>query len=427
MHHAPRTTHLTPRTALAQYFADKAAALDEGGNSSDVVLPDDRFTCKVVREPIGVVALITPWNYPLLMATWKVAPALAAGCAAVLKPSENASLTCQALADVVAAAGVPPGVLNVLTGLGTDAGAPLTAHAGVDKIAFTGSLATGKRVMHTAVRRFALPHTQAQPADAPPPQAERVCPVTLELGGKSPVVVFDDAGDVEKTAEWILFGCFWTNGQICSATSRLLVQRGTAPALLAAVKRHADAIVACDPLRCDCRLGPVVSKLQYDKIMGMLAAAKAAGATALAGGGRPPSVGDKGYFVAPTVLTGVTPDMAIWREEVFGPVLCVMEFDTEAEAIALANDSDYGLGAAVLTGDAARAARLVDAFDAGLVWVNCAQPCFCHAPWGGKKRSGFGRELGPDGLANYQNVKQVTTWRDPTLQFGWYPSFAAKQ
>ena len=261
----------------------------------------------------------------------------------------------------------------------------------------------------------------------PLPQAERVCPVTLELGGKSPVVVFDDAGDVDKTAEWILFGCFWTNGQICSATSRLLVQRGCAPALLAAVKRHADAIVACDPLRRDCRLGPDVSKLQYDKIMGMLAAAKAAGATALAGGGRPPSVGDKGYFVAPTVLTGVTADMAIWREEVFGPVLCVMEFDTEEEAIALANDSDYGLGAAVLTGDAARAARLVDAFDAGLVWVNCAQPCFCHAPWGGKKRSGFGRELGPDGLANYQNVKQVTTWRDPSVQFGWYPSFAAKQ
>jgi betaine-aldehyde dehydrogenase len=343
-----RWARLTPLSAT-QYYADKAEALDGRGNSVDVALPDDRFTCRVVKEPLGVVALITPWNYPLLcvrppalrrrcasrlsvgamrrMATWKVAPALAAGCAAVLKPSENASLTCQVLADIAAAAGVPAGVLNVLTGLGADAGAPLVAHPGVDKVAFTGSLATGKRVMRSA--------------------ADRVCPVTMELGGKSPIVVFDDAGDLDKTVEWIMFGIFWTNGQICSATSRLLVQRGCAPALLAALKRHAEAVKVCDPLQRDCRLGPVVSALQYEKIKGMLADAKAAGATCLTGGGRPAGL-DKGYYLAPTVLTNVTRDMTIWKEEVFGPVLCVMEFDTEEEAIALANESDYGLGAGVL-------------------------------------------------------------------------------
>ena len=341
------------------------------------------------------------------MATWKVAPALAAGCAAVLKPSENASLTCQVLADIAAAAGVPPGVLNVLTGLGPDAGAPLVAHPGVDKVAFTGSLATGKRVMRSA--------------------ADRVCPVTMELGGKSPVVVFDDAASPEalqKTVEWIMFGIFWTNGQICSATSRLLVQRGCAPALLAALKHHAEAIKVCDPLQRDCRLGPVVSGPQYAKINAMLADAKAAGASFLTGGSRPVGL-DKGFYLAPTVVTGVTRDMTIWKEEVFGPVLCVMEFDTEEEAVALANESDYGLGAAVITADSARAARMTDAFDCGLVWVNCSQPCFCHGPWGGKKRSGFGRELGEHGLDGYMNVKQVITWKS-AVQFNWYPSFAAK-
>jgi len=373
-----------------------------------VSLPDDRFSCSIVKEPLGVVALITPWNYPLLMATWKVAPSLAAGCCAVLKPSENAPLTCQVLADIAAAAGVPPGVFSVLTGLGADAGAPLAAHPGVDKVAFTGSLATGRRIMAAC--------------------AERVCPVTMELGGKSPILVFDDAlGDaaaLQRATEWVMFGIFWTNGQICSATSRLLVQRGAAPRLLASLKTHAEAVQVGDPMAPGCRMGPLVSAAQYARVTGMVAAAVAAGATLLTGGGRPAAL-PTGYYLEPTVLVGVTPEMEIWKEEVFGPVLCVLEFDSEEEAVALANASQYGLGAAVLSSCAARRARLAAELEAGIVWLNCSQPCFPHAPWGGCKRSGFGRDIGPEGLTNYQNVKQVTTWL-PEAQFDWYPSFASQ-
>jgi betaine-aldehyde dehydrogenase len=228
-----------------------------------VSLPDDRFSCSIVKEPLGVVALITPWNYPLLMATWKVAPSLAAWCCAVLKPSENAPLTCLVLADIAAAAGVPPGVFSVLTGLGADAGAPLVAHPGVDKVAFTGSLATGRRIMAAC--------------------AERVCPVTLELGGKSPILVFDDAlGDaaaLRRATEWVMFGIFWTNGQICSATSRLLVQRGAAPRLLASLKTHAEAVQVGDPMAPGCRMGPLVSAAQYARVTGMVAGVQREAAT----------------------------------------------------------------------------------------------------------------------------------------------------
>jgi len=423
---------LTKLAFRLQYYAEKAEALDAGAGVTKVVLPDDRFSCAVHREPLGVVALITPWNYPLLyallllhtcvplvaltalfftgdrMATWKVAPALAAGCACILKPSENASLTCLALADIAHGAGVPPGVLNILSGLGPDAGAPLVAHPGVDKVAFTGSLATGKAVMRSA--------------------AERVCPVSLELGGKSPVVVFEDAiaggaDAVAKVVEWIMFGIFWTNGQICSATSRLLVQRSAMPAVLAALKHHAEAVCVCDPMSRQCRMGPVVNSIQYSKIKAMIATAVHQGATVLTGGARPAHL-DAGYYLAPTVFTDVKPDMSIWTDEIFGPVLCVMPFDSEEEAIQLANSTQYGLGAAVLTSDSATAQRMTAAFDCGLVWVNCSQPCFCHGPWGGRKLSGFGRELGEHGMSNYQNIKQVVEWKDPGVQFGWYPSFS---
>lgn len=256
---------------------------------------------------LSVVGLITPWNYPLLMAVWKVAPGLAAGCTLVLKPSEYASCTCQALCDIAAAAGLPAGCLNLITGLGPEAGAPLSAHAGVDKVAFTGSLATGKRIMQAA--------------------AANVVPVVLELGGKSPIVVFDDAvapGDaagLDRVVEWLMMGCFFGSGQVCSATSRVIVQKGIAKELLARLKHHAELIEQGDPLSPTTRMGALINAVQYQRVTGLLAGAIAEGATVLTGGRRPDAL-DKGYFIQPTVLTNVTPAMTIWREEVFGPARC---------------------------------------------------------------------------------------------------------
>ncbi|KAK4794612.1 hypothetical protein SAY86_012606 [Trapa natans] len=381
-----------------EYYADLAEQLDAKQNAP-VSLPMDTFKSYVRKEPIGVVGLISPWNYPLLMATWKVAPALAAGCAAILKPSELASVTCLELADVCREVGLPAGVLNIVTGLGPEAGAPLVTHPHVDKIAFTGSSATGSKVMSAA--------------------AQLVKPVSLELGGKSPIVVFEDV-DLDKAAEWTLFGCFWTNGQICSATSRLILHESIAVAFLDRLVKWSKNIKISDPLEEGCRLGPVVSGGQYEKILKFISTAKSEGATILCGGDRPKHL-KKGFFVEPTIITDVNRSMQIWKEEVFGPVLCVKTFSSEEEAIELANDSPYGLGAAVISNDLERCDRVSRAIHAGIVWINCSQPCFTQAPWGGNKRSGFGRELGEWGLENYLSVKQVTQYisNDP---WGWYQS-----
>ncbi|KAG4190987.1 hypothetical protein ERO13_A07G063000v2 [Gossypium hirsutum] len=355
-----------------EYYADLAEGLD-ARQKAPVSLPMETFKSYVLKEPIGVVGLITPWNYPLLMATWKVAPSLAAGCAAILKPSELASITCLELAEVCREVGLPPGVLNILTGLGPEAGAPLASHPDVDKIAFTGSSATGSKIMAAA--------------------AQMVKPVSLELGGKSPIIVFEDV-DLDKAAEWTAFGCFWTNGQICSATSRLIVHENIAREFLDRLVKWTKNIKISDPFEEGCRLGPVVSGGQHLK---------------------------KGFFVEPTIITDVTTSMQIWREEVFGPVLCVKTFRTEEEALELANDTHYGLGAAVISNDLERCDRVSKNLQAGIVWVNCSQPCFCQAPWGGNKRSGFGRELGEWGLDNYLSVKQVTQYVSDE-PWGWYRS-----
>ncbi|XP_019463491.1 PREDICTED: betaine aldehyde dehydrogenase 1, chloroplastic-like isoform X2 [Lupinus angustifolius] len=378
------------------YYADLAENLDKK-QKSPVSLPLETFRSYVLKEPIGVVGLITPWNYPLLMATWKVAPALAAGCAAILKPSELASVTCLELAEICREVGLPRGVLNILTGLGPEAGAPLASHPDVDKIAFTGSSATGSKIMTAA--------------------AQLVKPVSLELGGKSPVVVFEDV-DIDKAVEWTLFGCFWTNGQICSATSRLIIHESIATEFLNRLVKWAKNIKISDPFEEGCRLGPVVSEGQYEKILKFISNAKSEGATILTGGSRPEHL-KKGFFIEPTIITDVTTSMQIWREEVFGPVLCVKTFSTEEEAIDLANDTIYGLGSAVISNDLDRCERLTKAFKAGIVWINCSQPCFAQAPWGGNKRSGFGRELGEWGLDNYLSVKQVTQYISDEA-WGWY-------
>ncbi|KAG9449513.1 hypothetical protein H6P81_009478 [Aristolochia fimbriata] len=379
-----------------EYYADLAEALD-GKQKTSVSLPMQTFKSHVLKEPIGVVALITPWNYPLLMATWKVAPALAAGCTAVLKPSELASVTCLELGVVCREVGLPPGVLNIVTGLGSEAGASLSSHPNVDKIAFTGSSATGTTVMTAAARTTK--------------------PVSLELGGKSPIIIFEDV-DLDKAAEWTLFGCFWTNGQICSATSRLIVHENIAEEFLERLVNWAKNIKISDPLEKGCRLGPVVSQGQYEKILKLLSNAKSEGATILCGGGRPQHL-KKGFFVESTIIGDVDTSMEIWKEEVFGPVLCAKTFRTEEEAIELANDTRYGLGGAVISKDLERCERVTKALQCGIVWVNCSQPCFCQEPWGGNKRSGFGRELGEWGLDNYLTVKQVTEYVSDE-PWGWY-------
>ncbi|QCD80928.1 betaine aldehyde dehydrogenase 1, chloroplastic [Vigna unguiculata] len=381
-----------------EFYADLAEKLDSK-QKAPVSLPMDTFKSYVLKEPIGVVGLITPWNYPMLMATWKVAPALAAGCAAILKPSELASVTCLELGEICKEVGLPPGVLNILTGLGPEAGAPLAVHPDVDKIAFTGSSATGSKIMTAA--------------------AQLVKPVSLELGGKSPIVVFEDV-DLDKAAEWTIFGCFWTNGQICSATSRLIVHESIATEFLNRIVKWIKNIKISDPLEEGCRLGPVVSEGQYEKVLKFISNAKSEGATILTGGSRPEHL-KKGFFVEPTVITDVTTSMQIWKEEVFGPVLCVKTFSTEEEAIDLANDTVYGLGSAVISNDLERCERITKAFKAGIVWINCSQPCFTQAPWGGIKRSGFGRELGEWGLDNYLSVKQVTQYISDE-PWGWYRS-----
>eukprot|EP00252_Welwitschia_mirabilis_P011704 TRINITY_DN26075_c0_g1_i1.p1 TRINITY_DN26075_c0_g1~~TRINITY_DN26075_c0_g1_i1.p1 ORF type:complete len:503 (+),score=113.20 TRINITY_DN26075_c0_g1_i1:151-1659(+) len=383
--------------ACFEYYADLAEALDKK-QATPLSLPMDAFKGYVLKEPIGVVGLITPWNYPLLMASWKVAASLAAGCTAILKPSELSSVTCLELAAICKEIGLPSGVLNILTGLGVDAGAPLASHPDVDKIAFTGSTATGRSIMSSA--------------------AQFTKPLSLELGGKSPILVFDDA-DIEKAVEWVMFGCFWTNGQICSATSRLLVQETIARKFIQKLVNWTKSIKVSDPLEEGCRLGPVVSEGQYKKILRMIAKAKEEGASVLCGGRRPEHL-SAGYFIEPTVLGDVKTSMEIWREEVFGPVLAVATFRSEEEALDMANDSQYALAGAVISKDTRVCERVSKSLQAGIVWINCSQPCFVQAPWGGNKRSGFGRDLGEWGLENYLTVKQVTEYVSNDA-WGWYP------
>ncbi|KAF8072370.1 ALDH10A8 [Scenedesmus sp. PABB004] len=378
------------------FYAGLAEALD-GQQDEAIDVGMAEFAVRVRREPLGVVGLITPWNYPLLMATWKVAPALAAGNCCVLKPSELASVTCLELAGLAAKAGLPPGVLNVVTGLGPDAGAPLSAHPGLAKVAFTGSSATGRRVAAAAVGNLR--------------------PATMELGGKSCLIIFDDA-ELDKAVEWVMFGAFWTNGQICSATSRVLIHESVAEPFYAKLASRAASIKIGDPLAPGCRMGPIVSAAQYERVRGYVQVGLDGGAKLLTGGRRPPAC-PSGFYLEPTVFVGVTPSMRIWKEEIFGPVLAVGTFRTEAEAVSLANDSEYGLAGAVISADAERCRRVAEALEVGIVWVGCSQPCFCQAPWGGNKNSGFGRELGRWGLDNFLSVKQVTTYvsADP---WDWY-------
>ncbi|MGO6980517.1 aldehyde dehydrogenase family protein [Rhizobium leguminosarum] len=378
------------------FYAGLAEQLDHNPEEA-IALPDARFTSKAVREPIGVAGAIIPWNYPLLMAAWKVAPALAAGCTVVLKPAELTSLTALELAAVADEAGLPAGVLNIVTGAGSIAGQAIIDHRQVDKLAFTGSGPVGSKIMAAAARDIKR--------------------VSLELGGKSPFVVFEDA-DIDKAVEWIMFGIFWNQGQVCSATSRVLVHEAIYGRLLERLVEETNRIKIGNGLDEGTLLGPLVSKRQYDQVVAAIEGARKAGATVACGGTRPEGF-DRGFYLRPTVLADVPLDSDAWKEEIFGPVVCIRPFKTEEEAVELANGSRFGLAAAVMSKDDARAERVAAAFRAGIVWINCSQPTFTEAPWGGYKESGIGRELGRWGLDNYLETKQITrfTSEDP---WGWY-------
>src|SRR5215469_12593391 len=349
-----------------------------------------------MREPIGVAGQIIPWNYPLLMAAWKLAPALAAGCTCVLKPAEQTPLTALEFAHYLADAGLPPGAVNIITGFGETAGAPLVQHPDVNKIAFTGSAAVGKIIVKQA--------------------ADTVKRVTLELGGKSPNIFFADA-DFEAAIDGALFGVFINQGEVCSAGSRILVHKPIYKKFVEAMTEKAKKIRLGPPLERETKMGPVVSKDQYDRVRTYQDLGRKEAKVAI-GGGRAEQFA-KGYYLEPTIFYDVANSARIAREEIFGPVASVIPFENEKDAVKIANDSPYGLAAAVWTRDIFKAFRAVKQIRAGVVWVNHMQPTYVEAPWGGYKQSGFGRELGPWGIEEYLETKQVYINLNEA-PIGWY-------
>ena len=370
---------------LFHYMAGWATKIEGNTLSLSVpYMPGANFHSYTLREPVGVVGQIIPWNFPLLMAAWKLGPALATGNCVVLKPAEQTPLTALRLAALMAEAGLPEGVVNVVTGFGETAGAALAAHDDVDKVAFTGSTGVGKLIVAAATGNLKK--------------------VSLELGGKSPNIVFNDADPaaIEGAANAI----FFNHGQCCVAGSRLYVQQDRFDEVVDGVAEIAKSIKLGPGLEPGTQMGPMVSGEQLRTVTGYIDSGKAEGATALSGGGR---FGDRGFFVEPTVLTDTRPDMKVVREEIFGPVVVAAPFSDLDEVAAVANDTPYGLGAGIWTKDISKAHALAKKIKAGSVWINCYNVFDAALPFGGYKQSGWGREMGHEVLEAYTEVKAVTT------------------
>jgi betaine-aldehyde dehydrogenase len=376
-----------------RYYA--GLATKPTGQAFDVPAPSQTF---VVREPVGVCGQIIPWNYPLLMAAWKLAPALAAGNVCILKPSELTPLSALRLAALLEEADIPPGVVNVLLGAGPVVGNALAESHLVDKVAFTGGTVTGRKIMQAATGNLKK--------------------ISLELGGKSPNIVFADA-DFETAVDYALFGIYVNTGQVCSAGSRLLLEESLYDRFMERLVERAKQIRVGDGFHPDTEMGPLVSAQHLSKVQQYIALGLEEGARLACGGSRPAGLPERGNFLEPTIFVDTRPDMRIVQEEIFGPVLVVQTFKDEEDAVRLANDTVYGLAAGVFTADTAKAHRVIKRVRAGITWINTYHPTYNEAPWGGYKQSGIGRELGTFGYEEYTEVKQINVNLavEPT---GWY-------
>jgi betaine-aldehyde dehydrogenase len=373
---------VTDAVACFRYYA--GIATKPHGQTYEVA---DPMQAMVVREPIGVCGQIVPWNYPLLMAVWKLAPALAAGNTVVFKPSEITPLSAIHLFEIFEQVGFPAGVVNLVLGAGPSVGQELAANHDVDKIAFTGGTKTGRSIMQAATGNLKK--------------------ISLELGGKSPNIVFADA-DFETAVDYALFGIFANQGQVCSAGSRLLLEESIHDRFVERLAERANKIKVGPGVSPESEMGPLISQSHMEKVLQYIQIGQEEGATLLCGGHRMTG-GEfsKGNFVQPTIFIDTKPDMRIVQEEIFGPVLVVQKFKDESDGIRLANDSVYGLAGAVFTNDGAKAQRVIRKLRAGITWINCYHPTYNEAPWGGYKQSGIGRELGTFGFEEYTEVKQI--------------------